>query len=66
MCIAWVTFDELLMLFMDLNMNPCYVTPLFIDLYLCFPPYKGLLLQTIYQYKGTRAKLFYCHEMSLK
>ena len=23
----WVTFDELLMLFMDLNMNPCYVTP---------------------------------------
>ena len=54
------------MLFMDLNINPYYVTPLFTDLYLCFPPYKGLLLQTIYQYKGTRAKLFYCHEMSLK
>ena len=33
--IIWVTFDELLMLFMDLNMNPCYVTPLFTDLYLC-------------------------------
>ena len=40
--------------------------PLFTDLYLCLPPYKGLLLQTKYQYKGTRAKLFYCHEMSLK
>ena len=28
--------------------------------------YKGLLLQTKYQYKGTRAKLFYRHKMSLK
>ena len=30
---------------------------LFTDLYLCFQAYEGLLLQTKYQYKGTRVKL---------
>ena len=42
----------------ELKHESMLCNPLFADLYLCFPPYKGLLLQTKYQYKGTRAKLF--------
>ena len=42
--IIWVTFDELSMLFMDLNMNPCYVTP-------CSP---------IYTYVSRHIRVCYC------
>ena len=42
--IIWVTFDELLMLFMDLNINPCYVTP-------CSP---------IYTYVSRHIRVCYC------
>ena len=64
--IIWVTFDELLMLFMDLNMNPCYVTP-------CSPIYTYVSrhIRVCYCKLNTSTKelvlsYFYCHEMSLK